>query len=159
MTAGDAPDQQRQPLGWRRKLVLFVQIWREHLVVQRDLRRMPLPQLVDAYARSSRSRADHPPRRLSRAVGRSLRIGPWQPRCLPRSLVLFRLLRAQGEAAELVIGLPREASSSDAHAWVEIDGRVVGPPPGRLGHEELVRYPLPEAGREGGAAAAPARIG
>jgi hypothetical protein len=157
MTAEAAPHQRSQPFTWRRKMVLYVQIWREHLVVQWDLRRIPLPQLVDAYARGSRSRADHPPRRLSRAVGRSLRIGPWQPRCLPRSLVLFRLLRAQGEAAELVIGLPSEASSSDAHAWVEIDGRVVGPPPGRLGHEELVRYPLTD--REGGAAAAPARSG
>jgi len=80
---------------------------------------------------------------LSRAVSRGLRIGPWRPRCLLRSLVLYRLLREQGVDAQLVIGLPDRASSPDAHAWVEVDGRDVGPWPGRKGYEELTRYPRP----------------
>jgi hypothetical protein len=54
--------------------------------------------------------------------------------------VLYRLLRSRGEPAELVIGLPREPKDKDAHAWVELDGRDVGPPPGKAGHEQLARY-------------------
>jgi hypothetical protein len=56
-------------------------------------------------------------------------------------LVLFRLLREQGEQAELVIGLLPNAPNQRAHAWVELDGRDVGPPPGRFGHEEMARLP------------------
>jgi hypothetical protein len=40
----------------------------------------------------------------------------------------------------LVIGLPREAITKDAHAWVELDGTDVGPPPGRAGHEPMARF-------------------
>jgi hypothetical protein len=59
------------------------------------------------------------------------------------ALVLYRLLRAQGDRAELVIGLPSDARTKDAHAWVELDGVDVGPPPGRSGHLELTRYSAP----------------
>jgi hypothetical protein len=53
---------------------------------------------------------------------------------------LFRLLREQGDPAELVIGLPDAAADHEAHAWVEVDGRDVGPPPGRGQHEPLARF-------------------
>ena len=56
------------------------------------------------------------------------------------SLVLYRLLREQGDDAELVIGLPQTPADKDAHAWVELAGRDVGPPPGRGPHEELARF-------------------
>jgi hypothetical protein len=55
-------------------------------------------------------------------------------------MVLYRLLEGQGIDAELVIGLPREPRDKDAHAWVEVDGVDVGPPPGGSRHEELARY-------------------
>jgi len=80
------------------------------------------------------------PRRLGRIVARVLHVGPWRARCLHTSMVLFRLLREQGDTAELVIGLPREPRDKDAHAWVEIDGSDIGPPPGRGRHEEIARY-------------------
>jgi hypothetical protein len=82
---------------------------------------------------------------LSRAVSRGLRVGSWQPRCLVRSLVLYRLLRAQGDPAELVIGLPIRPRNHEAHSWVELAGRDVGPAPGSSGYLELTRYP-----RDGG---------
>ena len=53
---------------------------------------------------------------------------------------MYGMLREDGVAAELVIGLPSSPASQVAHAWVEIDGRDVGPPPGRSQHEELARY-------------------
>ena len=73
-------------------------------------------------------------------MSRSLGLGPFRARCLFTSMVLFRMLRDQGDDAELVIGLPLEPKDKDAHAWVELGGRDVGPPPGRGRHEELARY-------------------
>lgn len=124
------------------KVLLLARVWVTFATVHAELIRNPLARAV-VHLSSPPKRAPnyHEPMRLSRAVSRGLRIGPWQPRCLIRSLVLYRLLRAQGDAAELVIGLPNRALTSDAHAWIELLGRDVGPPPGRWHHQELVRYP------------------
>jgi hypothetical protein len=56
------------------------------------------------------------------------------------ALVHYRLLREQGDTPELVIGLEPSPRTKDAHAWLEVNGIDVGPPPGRGLHEELVRY-------------------
>jgi hypothetical protein len=54
---------------------------------------------------------------------------PWQPSCLPRSLVLWFLLRRQGVSAELRIGVQKREGDLKAHAWVEVDRRVVNDTP------------------------------
>jgi Transglutaminase-like superfamily len=111
------------------------------LLVHWRLRREPLPRVVESFA--GRVRGVIPrveARRLSRIVHGTLHLGPFRPRCLVNALVLFRLLRAQGDAAELVIGLPQDARDHEAHAWVEVERIDVGPPPGRGSHEELARY-------------------
>lgn len=120
---------------------LALRVWAGYAAVREALWRHPLPEAVQVAGRARRPppRAEPTPR-LSRAVDRCLRLGPWQAGCLTASLVLLRLLRAQGAAAELVIGLPEAAPDHRAHAWVEVGGRVAGPPPGRNGHVELVRY-------------------
>ncbi len=103
---------------------------------------MPLPELVgwlESRPHRIRLPALDPPR-LGRIVARVLDRGPLRPRCLTLSLVFLRLLARQGTAAELVVGLPPEPTSHEAHAWVEVSRRVVGPPPGRLGHEAIARY-------------------
>ena len=46
--------------------------------------------------------------------------------CLLRSLLLFWLLKARGEYAELLIGVSIEASGLNSHAWVESQGNVLG---------------------------------
>ena len=105
------------------------------------LRRAPLPDVIRGLARVDRVRpARARPVRMGLIVSRALRIGRHQARCLYTSLVLFRLLHEQGIDAEIVIGLPREPRDKDAHAWIEIEGRDVGPPPGRAQHVELARY-------------------
>lgn len=81
-----------------------------------------------------------PPSRLGRSVARVLAIGPYRARCLHTSLVHFALLRSRGEDPEIVIGLGERPATKDAHAWVEIDGDDVGPPPGKGQHVELARY-------------------
>jgi len=48
----------------------------------------------------------------------------WKPlRCLQRSVVTARMLRANGIQAEVVIGY--RANPFLSHAWVEVGGRVV----------------------------------
>lgn len=81
-----------------------------------------------------------PPPRLGRSVARVLAVGPYRARCLHTSFVHFALLRSLGEHPEIVIGLGERPATKDAHAWVEIDGDDVGPPPGRGQHIELARY-------------------
>jgi hypothetical protein len=128
-------------LGPLRKAALAVRIWSRFVVVRALLRRMPLPALVGRVGRPPR-RARHPlPHALlSRAVNRCLHLGSRRPTCLVSSLVLFRLLREQGDDPEVVIGLPGAARSKDAHAWVELGGIDVGPPPGKGRHEAMARF-------------------
>jgi Transglutaminase-like superfamily len=124
------------------RIRLVARIWLRFARVRWAVDREPLPAFVSGLAdvNGSAARTAHPPPRLSTAVDRSLRIGSRRPRCLINALVLFRLLREQGEAAELVIGLPEAARDHRAHAWVELGGRDVGPPPGRAGHREVARF-------------------
>ncbi len=122
---------------------LATRIWLRFVQVNVGVRRRPLPEYVARLARTERRPAGdrRPAGTLSRAVDRSLRVGSHRPRCLLNALVLFRLLREQGDDAVLVIGLPEEAADERAHAWVELGGRDVGPPPGSVGHRALARLP------------------
>ncbi len=123
------------------KAWLTLRIWRWTRSVQARLRREPLPQLVaDLGRRRSQRARRYSPAALSRAVDRRLGRRDDDPTCLVRSLVLYRLLSEQGDQAEVVIGLPADAVSQAAHAWVELDGRDVGPWPGRGAHVQLARY-------------------
>lgn len=45
--------------------------------------------------------------------------------CLPRSVAIAVLARRAGARAQLVIGVRREPSSVEAHAWVEHRGQPV----------------------------------
>lgn len=124
------------------KLRLAARVWIGYAAVRRRLHRQPLPALVAALDAGAGLRAPrHPPARLARAVDRALRAGRRRPTCLVSSLVLYRLLRAQGDAPALVIGLRPGGPGRAAHAWVELGGRDVGPPPGRGDHVELARFP------------------
>jgi hypothetical protein len=111
------------------------------VVVHVRLRRSRLPEVVSSLNQIDAHRgfrAD--PHRLGHIVYRLLRFGNRHARCLVNSLVLLRLLREQGDAPVLVIGLPESAEDVSAHAWIELDGNDVGPPPGRGNHQELTRY-------------------
>jgi hypothetical protein len=125
------------------KAALLARVWATAARVQLALRRSALPDVV-ARLSVPTDRERLPPALLSIAVSRGLRIGRWHPRCLTRSLVLFRLLREQGDPAELVIGLRYQATSHGAHAWVELRGRDIGPLPGSSGYQEMSRYPRPD---------------
>lgn len=56
---------------------------------------------------------------------------PWSAlpaNCLPRALVLCRLLRRQGLQAELRLGVGKPEGEFAAHAWVEHDGHALAEP-------------------------------
>jgi hypothetical protein len=142
MTANPIKGQAAEPISLVGKVWLLWRVWSTALLVVVTVRRYRLPQAVGMLGRTSGT-PPIPPALLSRAVSRGLRVGRWQPRCLIRSLVLYRLLREQGNPAALVIGLTELPESPDAHAWVELDGRDIGPLPGRGRHVELTRYPRP----------------
>jgi hypothetical protein len=130
--------------GDRLRLAMLV-AW-EYVRTRRRVDTAPL-QAVTAAAHTARRL---PPRwhvkLASRAVDRLLapRLRPTDERrairCVHRAVVLHRILVRQGVPAAVVIGLPAHARDTRAHAWVEVAGVVVGPPPGRSGHVELVRY-------------------
>jgi hypothetical protein len=123
-------------------LALAGRIWLIYLRVAALLRRQPLHDVINSLGSTSgRAKPPDVATHYSRAIHRALRLGDRRPRCLPSALVLYRLLRAGNIPAELVIGLPATPTSPIAHAWVELDGQDIGPPPGRHHHEELARYP------------------
>jgi hypothetical protein len=101
----------------------------------------PLPEAVERLRPKGRG-ARYPitPWRLGAVVVRVLTVAGHTPRCLINALVHYRLLAEQGLPVELVIGLEPDAHDQIAHAWVELDGVDVGPPPGRAGHLPLARY-------------------
>jgi hypothetical protein len=133
------PDQ--PALSLREKVTLALRVWMWFARVTVRVRRQPLPRLVAQLSAvgDGTPRRRYGPPTLARAVDRSLRVGTHRPRCLLNALVLYRLLREEGDPVELVIGLPEQAEDERAHAWVELDGRDVGPPPGQAGHLEMAR--------------------
>ena len=62
---------------------------------------------------------------LARIVIAAARNGPGTPTCLAESLALWWLLRREGCAAELRIGIRKPAGAFEAHAWVECNGSVL----------------------------------
>jgi hypothetical protein len=125
-------------LGGKFRIVL--RIWTCFLRILLRDRREPLPQFISRLGRvRPQSRNPLPPLRLRGAILRALHVGPWRPTCLTNALILYRLLREQGDPAELVIGLPVEALTHDAHAWVELHGQDLGPFPGAH-HTPLARF-------------------
>jgi hypothetical protein len=142
----DVPDFR---LGLAAKLRLAALVWLEYGLVLARVRRISLPDLVRHLETTPHRVNLQPldPRRLGRFISRTLNRGPFHSRCLTLSLVHFRMLVRQGTKAQLVVGLPSEPANHDAHAWVEVGGKDVGPPPGRLGHKEMVRYGSGESPR------------
>ena len=61
------------------------------------------------------------------AVTRASAWGLFRPRCLVRSLAIQRMLRRRGiVSSTLNIGVRMRGGAFEAHAWVELDGVVVG---------------------------------
>lgn len=76
-------------------------------------------------------------------------LGAWtyslQPECLPRALFRYGWLRSRGVPCELVVGA--HVPTDRMHAWIELDGSVIGEEPDEmLCFQGAVRY-FPKRGR------------
>jgi len=68
-------------------------------------------------------------RRLAVAVERAAGFRWFRVSCLPRALVLERLLARRGLGSELRFGVLRDDGGVRAHAWVECGGLALDPDP------------------------------
>lgn len=110
---------------------LLARVWVYLLLARIGLRLLPFPR-VKAAACGPRT----PPRqpdwteinRMKRlvdiAAGRQL----VAMTCLPRALVLQRVLAERGYVSELEIGVRKEGDTLTAHAWLECQGEPLGEP-------------------------------
>jgi hypothetical protein len=123
------------------RAALAARIWYWYFRIRLRLRKRDLVHVVESLGRPGRA-APCPiePRRLGRIVDRSLPFRLSRATCLARSLILYRLLRGQGLEPQLVIGLRHRSTTHEAHAWIEVDGKDVGPPPGGRHFVPLARY-------------------
>jgi hypothetical protein len=62
---------------------------------------------------------------IARIVNAAARHGPYRANCLPRSLVVWCLLRRRSIVCDLRIGVRKEDGRFEAHAWIEHKGAVV----------------------------------
>lgn len=81
--------------------------------------------VLDALARATSCRRQVGSPRVVELVDQAARHLPLRVLCLPRSMVTCWLLRWQGHAAELRIGVRRTGNRLQAHAWAEQDGRPI----------------------------------
>jgi hypothetical protein len=61
------------------------------------------------------------------AVSRSARHGVFRPQCLVRAMAIQKMLHRRGiVTARINIGVSMQSGAFEAHAWVELNGAVVG---------------------------------
>jgi hypothetical protein len=123
------------------RAALAARIWYWYFRIRLRLRKRDLVHVVESLGRPGRA-TNRPiePRRLGLIVDRALPFPLSRATCLARSLILYRLLRSQGLEPQLVIGLLHQSATHEAHAWIEVDGKDVGPPPGGRHFVPLARY-------------------
>lgn len=100
------------------------------------LRLWPYPDLIRRFDRGLKDVAAGRPspsaaavERIAAAVDIAARNSLPPAKCLSRSLALRRMLRAAGFEADVRIGVARPGDAFEAHAWVEVEGRVVNDAP------------------------------
>jgi len=95
---------------------------------------LPLAGLTPTSLASSNDDPDVRTRALgtARLVGGAASVSPLPTTCLSRSLTLWWILRRQGIASELRIGVSKDDGEFAAHAWVELDGIPINNTPETL---------------------------
>lgn len=79
----------------------------------------PGPSLADAGLRAQAARD-------ARAVQIAAKYGVFRPLCLTRAMALQAMLGRRGLHAAVRVGARRNGNQLEAHAWVELDGVVLG---------------------------------
>ena len=82
----------------------------------------PTPAMQETSASAARTAV-----RISWAVTRAARYGVFRPQCLVRALAVQTMLQRRGiESSQLRIGVRLQKREFQAHAWVELNGLVLG---------------------------------
>jgi len=144
-----------QPASRRRytvtELALALQLVSTVALIELQLRLVSLPRLVRWVRGAAISwwgrrlplgRRGVGRARLLQLAGSAARLSHGSNACLRQSLLRLWLLLGEGEEAELVIGVRRDAAEPfGAHAWVEHGQLPVNEPAAQLArYAELVRY-------------------
>ena len=115
-------------------------------------------ELVERFSLPSRGPQTLPlelQREMAGRAARALRSvelhGPATPNCLERSMTLWWLLRRDGVEGELHIGARKEGAKFQAHAWVELGGKVLNDSAEVHGH--YARFDAPIAAAVAGSVA------
>lgn len=83
-----------------------------------------LPSRGDAFSDPPASERAH---LLGTAIRRAAMYGVFRPACLVRAIALRRMLEAAGiRGAVIRVGVKQSEEGMLAHAWVELDGDVIG---------------------------------
>jgi hypothetical protein len=123
--------------GMRRLLVIPLRDLGDLLIAQtylllalRAVRHRPKGGLLRRVGLQTGARGVPDERRLARlavAVDRVARHGCFRPTCLVRAVALERMIRLTNAGPAIVrVGVARQPGGFFAHAWVELEGRVVG---------------------------------
>jgi hypothetical protein len=118
------------PTDW----LFLIQSWLWLLILDIGLRTRPFPDLQTFAARLGKRPVPSPEqtesmiRALKAAVDLARYNHLYPMTCLRRALALQKLLSEHGIAAELKIGVRKEAGQLSAHAWLEYQGKPLGEP-------------------------------
>ena len=114
---------------------LLLQLTALSLVLRTVLTSMALPRLTSILSRAasspllSRNPLFHTRctvDRLFTLIDLATAVSHRDGRCLPRSLLLFWLLCARRESVDLCLGVSKNTTTLEGHAWVERGGVVLG---------------------------------
>lgn len=117
------------------ELALFLQFATLSLGLKVVLSITPLPRLLSLFSHAASTpllthiplfHTHCPTDRLVALIDLATTVSHRNGRCLPRSLLLFWLLRTRQQPVSLCLGISRNLTSLEGHAWVEQDGAVLG---------------------------------
>ena len=93
-----------------------------------------LKRLLDLKAAEPAEKTSVPAARIAEIVSAVRAVSRFVPAasCLTQALAARRLLEAAGQSSQLKFGVIKNSEKFEAHAWVEIGGRIII---GRLPHQ------------------------
>lgn len=117
------------------ELTLLLQLIALSLGLRFALSAMPLHRLTSLLSRTATHpllgqipplHIRYPTDRLLALTELATAVSHRNGHCLPRSLLLFWLLRARHRSVSVCLGVSKSLTALEGHAWVEQDGVVLG---------------------------------
>jgi hypothetical protein len=119
------------PRGWW----ILLQAQASVLAAFAFVRNRPQGELIESLAARFTERDEDPvdfeaAEEAGLAIDRAARYGIGRPLCLVRSVALHHLLERRGiRGSRICVGVRMSGTGFEAHAWVELSGRIIGDDP------------------------------